>query len=459
MQGDTIVWSNIQLEQWRERQQEFLADTTSVAHYREIDQRRQHVQPEMIALLHSFLNGTVTLKALNAIFQQKTHGEWNVFGLRGLSGGMFLNKLVKYIPDKEQFTQRLRKWLRVPVVTDLRYAKRRMHAFVRYLDDLIATQQVTRSQLQPSRVPFLLSAWWHLQDSEHWPIFYPIVHAVLSSHIGQNIVSEDPVEDYLLFRQRFLSLAHALNLSHWELEHLCTWYGQKYLVEHSVSRESALALSVKRRNSLFAHEQKEEVAFAASVLTPTVAILDADDNSPKQEQDTSCHTHLQWMLAKIGQKVGCQVWIAINDHSRAWKNERLGDLSIKTLPILVGSAFQRIISRIDVLWLQGDNVVAAYEIEHTTDISTGLLRLYDLGVLFPERDLSLCIVTPTESLKRVQFELSRPLFEGHEMRKRCTLITEETMLRHEEHILRWAGSPSVIEDLAYRVSTEVAWGV
>ena len=220
-----------------------------------------------------------------------------------------------------------------------------------------------------------------------------------------------------------------------------------------------MALSVKRRNSLFAHEQKEDVALPAPVLTPSVSVLDADETSPKQEQNTSCHTHLQWMLAKIGQKVGCQVWIAINDHSRMWKNERLGDLSIKVLPILVGSAFQRIISRIDVLWLQGDSVVAAYEIEHTTDISTGLLRLYDLGVLFPERDLSLCIVTPTERLKRVQFELSRPLFEGHEMRKRCTLITEEIMLRHEEHILRWAGSPSVIEDLAYRVSTEVAWGV
>ena len=109
-------------------------------------------------------------------------------------------------------------------------------------------------------------------------------------------------------------------------------------------------------------------------------------------------------------------------------------------------------SRIDVLWFQHDKVVAAYEIEHTTDISTGLLRLYDLGVLFPGSEMSLCVVTPKDRLKRVQFELSRPIFEGHEMRKLCTLISEDTLLQHEEHILRWARSPSVIESLAYNVN-------
>ena len=239
------------------------------------------------------------------------------------------------------------------------------------------------------------------------------------------------------------------------------WYGQKHLGERKVSRESALALSAKRRNSLFVQNQKEGIALPKVPLPPSsvAGIINEEETLGKQEHDTSCHTHLQWMLAKIGHKVGCQVWIAINDHSKVWKNERLGRLSIQSLPILVGSAFQRIISRIDVLWLQGDMVVAAYEIEHTTDISTGLLRLYDLGVLFPERDLSLCVVTPAERIKRVQFELSRPLFEGHEMRKRCMLISEETLLKHEEHILRWAGSPSVIADLTYRVATEVAQGV
>ena len=112
-----------------------------------------------------------------------------------------------------------------------------------------------------------------------------------------------------------------------------------------------------------------------------------------------------------------------------------------------------------MLWFQQDRVVAAYEIEHTTDISTGLLRLYDLGVLCAEQNVALCVVTPQERLRKVQFELSRPLFDGHDLRKLCTLIAEETLLQHEEHILRWAGGLSVIPSLAYDSTGEERQGV
>jgi len=447
-----MMWSDVQIEQWHTRQQAFLADATAVAQYREIDQQRLQVQQEMVHLLHTFLEGGISAKEFNAVFQQKTHGEWNVFELRGLSGGMFLNKLVKYVSDEQKLTQRLRKWLRVPIATDIRYGQRRMQAFVRFLDELIAEQKATKSQLQPARVPFLLSAWWHLQDAEQWPVCYPTVQAVVMSDTGQRVVSEDPIEDYFAFRQCFLSLAKALHISPWELEHLSTWYGQKHLGERNVSREHMLSLSAQQRTSLFAQENEEVLVLAPQTILPYGSIPSEEELVDKREQDSSLHTHLQWLLAKIGQKVGCQVWIAINDHSRVWQHERLGDLSLKALPILAGSAFQRIVSRIDVLWFQHDRVVAAYEIEHTTDISTGLLRLYDLGVLFPGSMMSLCVVTPRDRLKRVQFELSRPIFEGHEMRKLCTLISEDTLLQHEEHILRWAGSPSVIESLAYNVN-------
>jgi hypothetical protein len=171
------------------------------------------------------------------------------------------------------------------------------------------------------------------------------------------------------------------------------------------------------------------------------------DLALKHKHDTSQHTHLQWLLAKIGLKVGCQVWIASNDHSKVWMQERLGDLSLSSLPILAESEFQRIIGRIDVLWLQHNQVVAAYEIERTTDITTGVLRLYDLGVLSSQRQVYLCIITPKERIARVQFELSRPTFDGHDLHRHWAIIDEEMLLQHGEHILRWASSPSVIEDL------------
>ena len=112
------------------------------------------------------------------------------------------------------------------------------------------------------------------------------------------------------------------------------------------------------------------------------------------------------------------------------------------------TASRRLINLIDVLWLRGDEVVAAYEIEHTTSISSGLLRLYDLDALCPTSIMHLCVVIPNPSLKRFQAVLTRPAFQRLNMQKRCLIILEETLLQQAEHILRWASSPTVITRLA-----------
>ena len=84
-----MEWSNQQIEHWRSIWKSYLADTSSVALHQEVYQRRQHVKEEMIQLLHSFFDDIITLKEFNAVFQQKTHGEWNVFGLRDYQEACF----------------------------------------------------------------------------------------------------------------------------------------------------------------------------------------------------------------------------------------------------------------------------------------------------------------------------------------------------------------------------------
>jgi hypothetical protein len=181
--------------------------------------------------------------------------------------------------------------------------------------------------------------------------------------------------------------------------------------------------------------------------------IDGEEEQQRQEseRDTSTHTRIQWLLAKIGCQVGCDVWIAANDHNKSWNGERLGDLSLKALPPLVDSASRRIINLIDVLWLRRDEVVAAYEIEHTTSIASGLLRLYDLDALCRTSIMHLCVVIPHPSLKRFQSVLARPAFQRLNMQKRCLIIQEETLLQQAEHILRWASSPTVITRLALNI--------
>jgi len=423
------------IEQWRVTHQEYLADAAMVTMHQAIDERRLQVQQEMAALLGAFLNRSITLKEFNALFQQKTQGAWNVFRMRGTSGGMYLNKLVKYI-DNDSLTSHLRSGLRLP--EDAREGQRQMQDLTHYFERLIAQHEGLRSHLQPARIPFLLSAWWHLQDVQHWPIFFPLVQLILMSENGQAAQSESPIEAYFAFRTRFVSLARALGVSLWELEYLVTWKGQRNLGEEA-------ARKMTRSSSLF---EWKDIAVHAETRDNLSIEGEEEQQCQKSEQERADHTHIQWLLAKIGHQVGCDVWIAANDQSKSYNGERLGDLSLKVLPPLVDSASRRIINLIDVLWLRGDEVVAAYEIEHTTSIASGLLRLYDLDALCPTRIMHLCVVIPHPSLKRFQSVLARPAFQRLNMQKRCFIIQEETLLEQAEHILRWASSPMIITRLA-----------
>src|SRR5215469_4766028 len=95
-----MAWSKEQIEQWRRVYRVYLNDTGSVKRNKDIDQRRLGVQSDMMQVLHTFLDGTITLKQFNTIYQQKTHKAWDAFHLQGMSGGLFLNKLVEYVPNE-----------------------------------------------------------------------------------------------------------------------------------------------------------------------------------------------------------------------------------------------------------------------------------------------------------------------------------------------------------------------
>jgi hypothetical protein len=441
-----LVWSNEQIEQWRLKYRAYKSDTVSATFNRDVDLLRSQAQQEMLKLLNSFLDNAITLKEFNTVFQQKTHNAWKVFHLQGMSGGLFLNKLVKHVPSEDAFGHLFRLMVRVPEETQ--DGRRQMQAFVRFLEGLIASGHVTRAQLQPARVPFFLSAWWHIQDPERWPIFYLDVRQALLQKETHSREAPDPVEAYFEFRTRFLSLAKEIGLSSWELEHLCDWSANKK-PNGSAAEKKERPVGSRNNGNQASQRQVCMVAIQAAIKSQNTTGTEGEDsNSSQAAQLISCRTHLQWFLAKLGRKVGCQIWITANDQSKVCQHERLGDLSLPSLPILADSVFQKIISQIDVLWLLDNEVFAAFEIEQThTDVSVSLLRLYDLGLLLPNSRIRLCVVAPEDRLEKVQFTLSRPIFHGYDMRNRLALICEDTLLQHKEHILRWASSPSVLQDL------------
>jgi hypothetical protein len=144
----------------------------------------------------------------------------------------------------------------------------------------------------------------------------------------------------------------------------------------------------------------------------------ADEAELPQEEEAAAgkeptaHTEIQWSLLKLGNDMGLDVWVARNDRGRDWKGHRFTDLPRlrADLPLQFDEATNRTIELIDVLWLKGNAVVAAFEIESTTSIYSGLLRMSDLIAMQPNLNIPLYLVAPDERRQKVFAEVNRPTF-------------------------------------------------
>lgn len=443
--------------------QAYYSDRETVVMDRAVDIRKQQVKHEICTLLQLFLHNDISITTFNTIFQHKTHLEWGIFGVRGFSGGLFLNKLVKHLPDEVSLEAQLRLVLSVP--KSVREGRQYLRTFLRFLEDVIASGQVTRGQVQPARVPCFVSFWWSLQNERQWPHSISSIRDIIMSNQGAPETageSTDPVENYFRFRQQFLALRQACAISSWELEHLLNWGdAQKRSLASPVGHSIHLAQTTKgtsqEKTQTQEHScQQTEERNTESVEQAMLACFAYDVAGTHQrnissEQDQELRRlHLQWLLAKIGARVGCQVWIAERDHEKTSQGERLGDLSLSTFPLSGQPGCTSMLWQIDILWLYKNKVVAAYEIEpDAQEIGTSLLRLYHLGSVIPRHQVSFCLVTSKHAAERLALECALPILD--KQRQHWSVLHEEDLLEHAEHILRWASSPLVVQQLAAHI--------
>lgn len=152
----------------------------------------------------------------------------------------------------------------------------------------------------------------------------------------------------------------------------------------------------------------------------------ADDRDTARD-----HTRIQWLLLKLGHTMGYEVWPALNDRGRRWGGSTLEELlpltdSLPVLPAAGGDA-QRTVELIDVIWLRKGVYAAAFEIERTSAIYSGLLRMSDLLTLVPNLNIPLYVVAPEERLAKVMSQLNRPTFANLNLNKKCRMITFELL--------------------------------
>lgn len=165
------------------------------------------------------------------------------------------------------------------------------------------------------------------------------------------------------------------------------------------------------------------------------------------EPSTTRHTEIQHELLVLGAELGLDVWVARNDRSKKWNGGLLGSLPrmVDRLPTQFNEATNRTIELIDVLWLSGNSIVAAFEVECTTSIYSGLLRMSDLLALQPNLDINLYLVAPDERRDKVEQELLRPTFSLRDkpLAKCCGFLAFSTLCEKLEGIKRLGLSGSL----------------
>ncbi|MFN8138496.1 MAG: hypothetical protein U0R49_01735 [Fimbriimonadales bacterium] len=140
--------------------------------------------------------------------------------------------------------------------------------------------------------------------------------------------------------------------------------------------------------------------------------------------------NIQALLADIGTNMGLSVWLPRADRARVLEKTTSDVQPIDRLPLNYDETTLKTVELIDVLWLKGRAIKRAFEVEHSTSIYSGLLRMADLVSLLPNIDVKLHIVAPAERRQKVFQEIRRPVFsllERGPLSEICTYLAYESI--------------------------------
>lgn len=121
-------------------------------------------------------------------------------------------------------------------------------------------------------------------------------------------------------------------------------------------------------------------------VVPVTVPADDESEEPEPREDRSQtvreSAQIQAMLAAIGEKMGFKIWIPKADRTAVLQEWKPADGSlIGVLPLNYNEPTLQTIEQIEVLWLKGRAIVRAFEVEHTTAVYSGILRMADLLAL------------------------------------------------------------------------------
>lgn len=220
--------------------------------------------------------------------------------------------------------------------------------------------------------------------------------------------------------------------------------------------EKTLILQDKQHSEYPVDDEKFERLVGARIrredktVTVTVPSYDEEELIQNDDQPIRQSCHIQALLASCGESMGYRVWLPKSDRGpvlKEWSPKK--ESLIEKLPLNYDDTTLKTIEQIDVLWLKGRAIVRAFEVEHTTAVYSGILRMADLLALQPNMDIKLHIVAEESRKQKVFNEIQRPVFSllaRAPLYECCTFLSYDSLEellkeKHLEHL-----SDSVLDD-------------
>ncbi len=139
----------------------------------------------------------------------------------------------------------------------------------------------------------------------------------------------------------------------------------------------------------------------------------------------SDHIVMQWKLIRLGVKSGSRVWIPRNDQAKITTSYGFNEFEKEFSSGIDTPA--RYVENIDVVWKEEFRIDAAFEVENTTSIYSGLLRFSDLKLIAPNSNYPLFIVAPIAKRNRVVEQVKRPTFKTFNFEKKVRYLSYEAL--------------------------------
>jgi hypothetical protein len=422
-----------------------------------LDKRRgEIIESTLKPLLVGYFTDSVSL----ADFKSQVDGinkrdpNRNPWGFTGFNGQMFFNMLTRTAKGQE-CDRELRGTIREPTnIEDAAALLRKFKAFVtRVGQQFVEKGGGLHSKPRESSVPYFVSYFWQIHNRDVWPIYYTsAVQAMASMNLWEK--SGEIGNDYCTFKQlneelvKFFADTEKRPFTLYNVEHVF-WF-----------------MAERDPRSLAAQKKVRTLAGAVEIVVPADSQDEnegqiGDTASPGRSSDAETRQSIQIQapIAEIGAQMGFHIWVPGADRVKVMEivSTNAKRKFLDALPLNYDHNTLDTIRQIDVLWLKGRSMARAFEVEHTTAIYSGILRMADLLALQPNMQIRLHIVAPVERRDKVLREIKRPVFsllDNGPLYNRCTFLSYDAVreITHQKFLSHM--SDTILDEYEERAEEE-----